>query len=78
MINLKTLLNLLKLFFGKPEIKYQEFFETEFKSVWYIRKKITLQKSVLLIFISKMSCDYLLVLYSRHVYFNTTCSVHIV
>ena len=30
----------------KPEIKYQEFFETEFKSVWYIRKKITLQKSV--------------------------------
>ena len=46
MINLKTLLNLLKLCFGKPEIKYQEFFETEFKSVWYIRKKITLQKSV--------------------------------
>ena len=46
MINLKTLLNLLKLFVGKPEIKYQEFFETEFKSVWYIRKKITLQKSV--------------------------------
>ena len=39
MINLKTLLNLLKLFFGKPEIKYQEFFETEFKSVWYIGKK---------------------------------------
>ena len=23
----------------KPEIKYQEFFETEFKSVWYIGKK---------------------------------------
>ena len=70
MINLKTLLNLLKLFVGKPEIKYQEFFETEFKSVWYIRKKITLQKSVLLllIFSSKMSCDYLLVLYSRHVF----------
>ena len=39
MINLKTLLNLLKLCFGKPEIKYQKFFETEFKSVWYIGKK---------------------------------------